>query len=151
MLKYKRLEKRQLGEVLIERGIITKAQLDKALAVQKQKGGLVGQILVILGFAKEEEIAQVLTVQYGFPYLPLENYELSKDVIRLVPENVAVQYGLIAVDKIGDTLTVAMANPLNVKAVEDIEFLTKCNVQVFVSTMSGINDAIKKFYAKEKK
>ena len=151
MLPFRRLVKKQLGELLIERGLITKTQLDKALETQRQKGGLIGQILVVLGFTKEEEIAQALTVQYGFPYLPLSNYELSKNIVQLIPENVARQYCLMAVDKIGDTLTVAMANPLNVKAIEDIELLTKCNVQVFVSTMTDISNAIAKLYAKEKK
>jgi len=151
MLPLRRLVKKQLGELLIERGVITKAQLDKALKVQKEKGGLIGQVLVVLGFTKEEEIAQALTIQYGFPFLPLENYELSKNIVQIIPENVARQYGLIAVDKIGDTLTVSMANPLNVKATEDIELLSKCNVQVFVSTMTDIGKALDKFYAKEKK
>jgi len=151
MLPLRRLVKKQLGELLIERGVITKAQLDKALKLQKEKGGLIGQVLVVLGFTKEEEIAQALTIQYGFPFLPLENYELSKNIVQIIPENVARQYGLIAVDKIGDTLTVSMANPLNVKATEDIELLSKCNVQVFVSTMTDIGKALDKFYAKEKK
>ena len=149
MFPFKRLVKKQLGELLIERGLITKAHLNKALDVQKEKGGLLGQILVVLGFTTEEEIAQALTVQYGFPYLPLQNYELSQEVVKLIPENVSRQYCLIAIDKIGDTLTVAMANPLNLKAVEDIELLTKYNVQVFVSTMTDINKAIGKFYSKE--
>ncbi|MBL7155573.1 MAG: hypothetical protein ISS90_00330 [Candidatus Omnitrophica bacterium] len=151
MLPYKRLVKKQLGELLIERGVITRAQLEKALQVQKEKGGLIGQVLVLLGFTKEEEIAQALTVQYGFPYLPLENYELTKEVVRLVPENVARQYCLITVDKIGDTLTIAMSNPLNMKAVEDIELLTNCNVQIFVSTMTDINNALDKLYGKKQK
>jgi type IV pilus assembly protein PilB len=150
MLPFKRLVKKQLGELLIERGLITKAQLEKALEVQGAKGGLIGHILVVLGFTKEEEIAQALTVQYGFPYLPLENYELNKDIVKLIPENVARQYCLIAVDKIGDTLTVSMSNPLNIKAIEDIELLSKCTVQVFVSTMTDINKAIDKFYGKSK-
>ncbi len=151
MLPLKRLVKKQLGELLIERGIVTKAQLEKALRFQKEKGGLLGQILIVLGFTKEEEIAKALTVQYGFPFLPLENYELNKNVVRLIPENVSRQYCLIALDKIGDTLTVSMFNPLNVKATEDIELLSKCNVQVFVSTMTDINNALDKFYGKEKK
>lgn len=149
MLPYKRLVKKQLGELLIERGVITRSQLEKALQVQKEKGGLIGQILVILDFAKEEEIAQALTVQYGFPYLPLDNYELNKEIVDIIPENVAKQYCLIAVDKIGDTLTMAMSNPLNVKAVEDIELLAKCKVQVFVSTSTDVNKAIDKFYAEK--
>jgi len=149
MLPIKRLVKKQLGELLIERGVITKQQLEKGLKLQKEKGGLIGQILVELGFTEEQEIAQALTVQYGFPYLPLQNYELSKNIVELIPKNVGKQYGLIAVDKIGETLTVSMSNPLNVKAIEDIEMLTKCNVQVFVSTMTDVNTAIEKFYAKD--
>ncbi|MBI4975001.1 MAG: hypothetical protein HZA30_01830 [Candidatus Omnitrophica bacterium] len=149
MTAIKRIVSKQLGELLLERGIINEAQLEKALKIQREKGGLIGQILVMLGYAKEEEIAQALTVQYGFPYLPLENYEINADAIKLIPENVAIQYNLIAIDKIEDLLTIAMSNPLNVQAVEDIELLTKCKVQVFVSTMTDVNNAIKKYYGKK--
>src|SRR3989338_3227673 len=149
MAPIKRIVTKQLGELLIERGIINESQLAKALKIQTEKGGLIGQILVMLGFAKEEEIAQALTVQYGFPYLPLECYEINAEAIKLVPENVAKQYNLIAIDKIGDLLTVAMSNPLNVQAVEDIELITKCKVQVFVSTMTDINNAIGKYYGRK--
>jgi hypothetical protein len=144
----RRLITKQLGELLMEKGIITQAQLDKALKIQKEKGGLIGQIFVILGYVKEEEIAQALTVQYGFPYLPLESYEISADMIKLIPENVAKQYNLIAIDKIGNLLTISMSNPLNVQATEDIEMLSGCKVQVFISTMTDINNAIKKYYGK---
>lgn len=135
----------------MERGVITRSQLEKALQVQKEKGGLLGQILVVLGFTKEEEIAQALTIQYGFPYLPLKNYELNKEVLKLIPEAVSKQYCLIAVDKIGDTLTVAMSNPLNTKAIDDLEILTKCKVQVFVSTLTDVNNVLEKLYGKDKK
>jgi type IV pilus assembly protein PilB len=103
----------------------------------------------MLGYATEEEIAQALTVQYGFPYLPLENYEINSEAIKLIPENVAKQYNLIVIDEIGDLMTIAMSNPLNVQAVEDIELITKCKVQVFVSTMTDVNNAIKKYYSKK--
>jgi len=149
MPSVRRIVSKQLGELLLERGIINESQLDKALKIQREKGGLIGQILVMLGYAKEEEIAQVLTVQYGFPYLPLENYEINAEGIKLIPENVARQYNLIAIDKIGDLLTIAMSNPLNVQAVEDIELIAKCKVQVFVSTMTDITNAIKKYYGKK--
>ena len=149
MPSVKRIVSKQLGELLLERGIINQAQLEKAQKVQKEKGGLFGQILVMLGFAKEEEIAQALTVQYGFPYLPLECYEINEEAIKLIPENVAMQYNLVAIDRIGDLLTIAMSNPLNYQAVEDIEMLAKCKVQVFVSTMTDINNAIFKYYPKK--
>ncbi len=145
----KRIVTKQLGELLVERGIIGEAQLERALKVQKEKGGLIGQILVALGFAKEEEIAQALTVQYGFPYLPLECYEINAEAIKLIPDNVARQYNLIAIDKIGDLLTIAMSNPLNYQAVEDIEMVAKCKVQIFVSTMTDITNAINKYYAQK--
>lgn len=149
MSSIKRVVTKQLGELLVERGIITPAQLEQALKAQKERGGLIGQILVTLGYAKEEEIAQVLTVQYGFPYLPLASYEISKEALALIPENVARQYNLVPVDKIGDLLTIAMSNPLNIQAIEDIEMLTQLKVQVFVSTMTDINNAIKKNYEKK--
>ena len=147
MPSIKRIVSKQLGELLLERGLITEPQLSKALKMQEEKGGLIGQILVMLGFAKEEEIAQALTVQYGFPYLPLECYEINAEAIKLISENVAKQYNLIAIDKIGDLLTIAMSNPLNVQAVEDIESATKCKVQVFVSTLTDVSNAIKKYYS----
>jgi type IV pilus assembly protein PilB len=148
MAQARRLITKQLGELLIEKGIISQAQLDKAQKIQKEKGGLIGQIFVMLGYVKEEEIAQVLTVQYGFPYLPLESYEISADMIKLIPENVAKQYNLIAIDKIGNLLTISMSNPLNIQAAEDIEMLSGCKVQVFISTMTDIANAIKKYYGK---
>lgn len=149
MPSMKRIISKQLGELLLERGIISEAQLEKAVKMQREKGGLIGHIFVMLGFAKEEEIAQALTVQYGFPYLPLDCYDISAEAIVLIPENVALQYNLVAIDKIGDLLTIAMSNPLNYQAIEDIEMLTKCKVQVFVSTMTDITNAIKKSYPKK--
>lgn len=149
MSPIKRIVTKQLGELLLEKGIINDAQLERALKIQKEKGGLIGQILAMLGYAKEEEIAQVLTVQYGFPYLPLESYDIGPDVIKMIPENVAKQYNLIAIDKIGNLLTISMSNPLNIQAVEDIEVLTGCKIQVFISTMSDINNSIKKYYSKK--
>jgi len=149
MAGVRRVVTKQLGELLVERGIINEEQLNKALKVQKERGGLIGQVLVMLGYTKEEEIAQALTVQYGFPYLPLECYEVNVEAMKIIPQNVAEQYNLIAIDKIGDLLTIAMSNPLNVQAVEDIELLASCKVQVFVSTMTDVNNAIKKYYQKK--
>jgi type IV pilus assembly protein PilB len=146
MSSLKRVSKKQLGELLIERKIITSDELQKALEQQRLKGGLIGEILVNLSFAKEEDIAQVLTAQYGFPYLPLSNYEIDMEVAKLVPEQVARQYCLIPIDKIGNNLTVAMANPLNTNAIEDVETASKCVVQAFVSTASDVKSAVERCY-----
>ena len=137
---------KQLGELLIERGIINDQQLAKAQIVQRDKGGLIGEILVELGFAQEEDIAQALTAQYGFPYLPLSNYDINPEIINIVPGRVARQYLLVPIDKIGNNLTLAMSNPLNVQAIEDVELLSGCSVQTFVSTSSDIKKAIERYY-----
>ena len=137
---------KQLGELLLERGIINQPQLDQALNVQRNKGGLIGEIMVELGFVKEEEIAQSLTAQYGFPYLPLSNYDVNVDITSIIPSRVARQYLLVPIDKIGSNLTLAMSNPLNMQAVDDVELLSGCSVQTFVSTSSDIKRAIEKYY-----
>lgn len=145
----RKIVNKQLGELLIERGVINQQQLDKALTVQKEKGGLIGEVLVELGFAKEEDIAQALTAQYGFPYLPLANYEINAEIVNIIPSRVARQYQLIPVDKIGNNLTLAMSNPLDVPAIEDVELLSGCSIQIFVSTLSDVKGAIEK-YCKDK-
>ncbi len=137
---------KKLGELLVERKVISPEQLSEAFKIQQEKGGLLGQILVELGYSTEEAVAQALTAQYGFPYLPLKHYAIDNELLILIPENVAKQYCLIPVDRIGNTLTVAMADPLNAKAVEDIEMLSRCSVQVFVTTMSDVIEAIGRCY-----
>ena len=131
---------------MIDSKIITREQVEQALAVQREKGGLIGQILVSMGYTTEDAIAQALTAQYGFPYLPLTGYDVDPEVAKLVPENVARQYCLIAVDRVGNLLTLAMANPLNQQAVEDIEMITHLKIQVFVTTAMDVNETIKRTY-----
>ena len=146
MSHFKKITNKHLGELLIERGIINREQLNMAISYQQQKGGLIGEVLVELKFASEEDIAQALTCQYGFPYLPLSNYEIDEAIIKSIPENVCRQFCLILIDKIGKSLTLAMANPLNVQAVEDVELITGCSVQTFVSTATDIKMCINKYY-----
>ena len=138
----KKIIPKQLGELLLDCRLITQQQLDDALTVQREKGGLLGQILVSLKYLNEEAIAQALTAQYGFPYLPLAGYEIDAEVAKIIPEHVAKQYGLIAVDRVGSILTVAMSNPLNSQAVEDREMLTHYKVQVLVTTSADVANAI---------
>lgn len=149
-MRYERTTNKHLGELLIERGLITRDHLQKALDHQRSNPGILfGEALIKLGFATEEDIAQALTCQYGFPYLPLASYEIDPEVIRAVPGNVCEQFCLIPIDKIGKSLTLAMSNPLNIKAVDDVELLTGCTVQSFVSTTTDIRNAIKRYYSGE--
>jgi len=147
MVPPKRAISKQLGELLVERKAITPEQLEAALKVQQEKGGFLGQILVSLGYATEEAVVHALTAQYGFPYLPLKHYQIDTELLGIISENVARQYCLVPVDKIGDTLTVAMVDPLNTRAIEDIEMISHCSVQVFVSTLSDVAEAIQRHYS----
>ncbi|MCX5669432.1 MAG: hypothetical protein NTX89_04945 [Candidatus Omnitrophica bacterium] len=142
----RRINNKPLGDLLLDRGIINQSQLDQGLDLQRVKGGLIGEILVELGFVKEDDIAQALTAQYGFPYLPLGNYDVDLDITSIIPGRVARQYLLVPIDKIGNNLTLAMSNPLNIQAIEDVELLSGCSVQTFVSTSSDIKRAIEKYY-----
>lgn len=142
---------KQLGQLLIDKNIITQQQLDEALKIQKEKGGLLGQVLIDSKFISEENLVMALADQYGFPYLPLANYEIDTEVTKLVPENVAKQYHLIPIDKIGNILTIVMADPLNDYAIKDIEYITNCKVKTFVSTVTDIKNTINRFYGSSEK
>ena len=138
----KKLVQKQLGELLLENKLITRENLEEALNLQKEKGGMLGEILVGLGYTNEENIAQALTAQYGFPYLPLGGYSIDAEVAKIIPEKTSRQYNLIAVDRVGGVLTVAMSNPLNTAAIADVESISHFKVQVFVSTTKDIQSAM---------
>jgi hypothetical protein len=142
----RRINNKPLGELLLDRGIINQSQMGEGLNLQREKGGLIGEILVDLRFVKEDDIAQALTAQYGFPYLPLSNYDVSMDITSIIPGRLARQYSLLPIHKVGNNLTLAMSNPLNVQAIEDVELFSGCSVQIFVSTSSDIKRAIEKYY-----
>lgn len=141
--------KEQLGQVLVQRGIITPEQLKQALQAQKTQGGLLGEILINLRFTTEEDIAQALAMQHDFPYLPLANYEIDSEALKMVPESLSKKYYILPIDKMKDILTVVMANPLDSKAIEEIETLTKCKIEVFVATYTEIKQAIESSYSKK--
>ncbi len=142
----KKIVQKHLGEILVENQVISPINLEEALKIQKQKGGLLGRILVSLGYATEEAIAHVLTMQYGFPYLPLADFDIDHEIAKIIPEKIAKEYGLVAVDRLGNILTVAMSNPLNKEAIEETQKSTKMNVQVFVSTQTDVDEAVRRAY-----
>lgn len=138
--------KKKLGEILVSSKLVSQENIDKALHVQTEKGGLLGSILVSMNCVTEEGIAQALVSYLRLPYLPLSRYDLNPEAVKLVPVNVAKQYELVAIDRFGSILTLVMSDPLNTQAVEDIEMLTHCKAQIFVSTPSEIKQAIQRSY-----
>lgn len=136
----------RLGEILLNANLITQSQLDQALAQQRIEGGRIGSILTKLGFVKEDDVAQCLGRKYGIPYTPLDAEEIDPAVTRLIPPGIAQKHLVIPMSKVGSTLTMAMADPTNVFAVDDIKFMTGLNVKLMIATESSIRRAIDRFY-----
>jgi len=141
---------KRLGEILVESGAITQEHLEMALADQKKSGGLVGEILVGWGHTTEEDIVQAIASQYRFPYIQPSTYEPNDEAIGLIPKEFASRNSLVGVDKFGSVLTVAMSNPLVTGAIEKLEEMTQCSVQVFITTYSEILRTIERHYQIQK-
>ncbi len=136
----------RLGELLLKEGLITKAQLEKAVGEQKNKGGKIGSNLVRLGFIDEKTLTSFLSKQFGVPPVDLATEEIDPEVLKLVPESIAQKYLLIPVKRKGSTLYVAMADPSNIFAIDDIKFLTGYNVEPLVASEIAIKEAIDRYY-----
>jgi type IV pilus assembly protein PilB len=136
----------RLGEILLKANLITQTQLDQALTQQKIEGGRIGSILTKLGFVKEEDVARCLGQKYGIPYLDLDTQEIDPAVTRLIPPGIAQKHLVIPISKVGTTLTMAMADPTNVFAVDDIKFMTGMNIKLMIATESSVRRAIDRYY-----
>jgi type IV pilus assembly protein PilB len=136
----------RLGEILIKENLITSDQLQQALAHQKANGGRLGTCLMKLGFISDDEITGVLSRQYGVPSINLKYYEVDAAVIKLIPQDTAIRYQIVPLSRVGSTLTIAMTDPTNVFAMDDIKFMTGFNVEPVVASETAIAEAISKFY-----
>jgi len=136
----------RLGEILIKESLITSEQLRQALEHQKAHGGKLGTCLMKLGFISDDEITGVLSRQYGVPSINLKYYEVDATVIKLIPQDTAVRYQIVPLSRVGSTLTIAMTDPTNVFAMDDIKFMTGFNVEPVVASETAIAEAISKFY-----
>lgn len=148
MFGHRRL-KTKIGELLIERRLINRQQLAKALHEQKKNGGYVSQHLISLGFVDEKNIAECLVEQYRFAYLPLASFEINAEALKVIPFKLVNIYSLLPVEKMGNTLSVVMADPLNEGVIDMLRQTTRCNIQVFIGTYTEIRRAIDKYFAQE--
>jgi len=135
-----------LGEILIQRKKITREQLESALQAQKQKGGFIGEILVNFGLLDERDIVVALVIQYGLPYIAVNKYTIDPQIVSLIPKEVAQKEKVIALDRIGEILSVVMASPLTDDKKKYLETLTKCQIATFISTKAEIEEAIARNY-----
>jgi type IV pilus assembly protein PilB len=136
----------RLGELLVRENLISLQQLQKAQAAQKTEGGKLGYHLTKLGFIEETELTQFLSKQYGVPAINLSEFEIDPDVIKLITKEVADKHQVVPVNRAGASLIVAMSDPSNIFAIDDIKFITGYNIEVVVAAEAAIQDAIEKYY-----
>jgi type IV pilus assembly protein PilB len=136
----------RIGELLLKEKRITPAQLQEALNYQKTNGGKLGYNLVKLGFVKDEEITSLLSKQYGVPSINLTQFEIDPSIIKLIPVETARKYQIVPLSRAGATLTIAMMDPTNVFAMDDIKFMTGYNVEPVVASETAVVDAIERYY-----
>ncbi len=136
----------RIGELLLKEKRITPEQLQEALAYQKTNGGKLGVNLVKLGFVRDEDITALLSRQYGVPSINLTQFEIDVTVVKVIPAETAHKYQIIPLSRSGATLTIAMTDPTNVFAMDDIKFMTGYNVEPVVASETAVNEALEKYY-----
>jgi type IV pilus assembly protein PilB len=139
-------KKLRLGDALISEGLINEEQLQQALALQKKSGKRLGNVLVEMHLVTEQDIVQILSKQLRIPFIDLSNYLIDPVIAKLIPEHIAKRHFLIPINKVGNKLTVAMVDPLNIIAIDDIQLMTGLMVKPVVATQGDINKALQDAY-----
>lgn len=135
-----------IGEILVKRGNITAAQLEQGLAHQAKEYKLLGETLVALGFVEEDDIIAALIVQCGVPYVSVHKFNVSPEILKLVPETLIREYCLLPVDRNADALSVVMADPLKKDVVAKIAKASGLRIAPFISAKNEIEKAINKYF-----
>lgn len=138
--------KQLLGQILLKREVIDEHQLNHALEVQDKKGGLIGRILVNLGYVEEQDIVTALVIQCHVPYIAIDQYEIDREALSLVPREIARKYQVIPLDQVNKILSVVMADPLDMEAKSELQSLTNCRLVPFIATHGEIDKAIQRWY-----
>lgn len=138
--------KERLTEILIHNKLITKDELNKALEVQKEKGGRLSDIIVGLKFVKENELISTLSEGLGLPLIDLKRFKIDAEIVKLIPAEIARHYQIIPVSKMGDTVTLAMADPLNIFAIDHVKNLTGYKINPIISSSQDIAQTIELSY-----
>jgi type IV pilus assembly protein PilB len=137
---------RKLGELLVSDKVITQTDLEAALKKQEENGSSLGRILIEMGLASEWEMAAALGKQLNVPFITLSHYEIDPQILASIPAEIVKRYQIVPVDRTGDTLTVALADPSNIFLLDELRLLTKCNIVPVISFESDIKEAIERYY-----
>ncbi len=136
----------KLGDLLVKENLISQQQLKEALEYQRVNGGRLGNCLIRLGFVTDDEITAILSRQYGVPSINLSFFDIDPSIVKLIPVETAQKYQILPLSRVGSTLTIAMIDPTNVFAMDDIKFMTGFNIEPVVASETAIREAIDKYY-----
>src|ERR671939_765128 len=136
----------KLGEILVRENLLSPQQLREALDYQREHGGRLGFNLVKLGLVSDDTITAVLSRQYGVPSVNLDLFHIDEHVLQLIPQEVAQKYSVLPLSRVGASLTLAMVDPTNVFAMDDIKFMTGLNIEPVVVSEASVQEAIAKYY-----
>ena len=136
----------KIGDLLVKENLITQQQLKEALENQRVHGGRLGHCLIKLGFVTDDEITAILSRQYGVPSINLSFFDVDPGVVKLIPVETAQKYQIMPLSRVGSTLTIAMIDPTNVFAMDDIKFMTGFNIEPVVASETAIRESIDKYY-----
>ena len=142
MVNLNKLARKKLGEILVDEGLVNKAQVEEALQRQKDTADLFGECLCKMGFVTETDIAAALAKQFGLPYIDANSYEIAKDVVGLIPAEVQIKNQFIVLDKIGKVLIVAVSGGIDAAVFGDVEKRTGSEVSLYVSTAGQVMGAL---------
>ena len=136
----------RIGDILIKEDVISFDQLKNAIEDQKESGRRLGETLLNLGYIDENQLVAYLSKQYGVPAIDLDQFDVSPDILKVVPRESAIKHKLIPINRSGATLVVAMSDPSNIFAIDDLKFATGKNIEVVVTAERAIQKAIEKYY-----
>lgn len=136
----------RLGELLVKERVISSLQLKRAMDAQRSSGSRLGHELTRLGYIEESELTSFLSKQYGVPSINLAEFDIDQEVLKLIPKEVVTRHQVVPINRTGNTLIIAMADPSNIYAIDDVKFVTKFNVEVVVASEQAIADAVEKYY-----
>lgn len=149
MMIWKKKEKKKIGDMLLEEGIITEQQLEEVLLIQKDTKGRIGEILLEKGFISEDNLINFLSEQLGIKKIDLSELDIPEETVFNIPKDIAERYTVIAFREELGVLCVAMTDPSNLIVVDDLRFITQKNIQVFLCKKDTIEQAINKYYKKQ--
>lgn len=143
MADLEKITKKRLGELLIAEGIVTQDQVAEALKSQERTGEMLGEALVQAGYTTETEIAKILCTQFAKPYVKASRYEIAKEVLSLIPPRLLIEQNFIPVDRFGNLLVIAMGGLLDAQTIAQVQKLTSCDVEIYISTTSDVKQTLR--------